>query len=129
MSRTTGSKLGLIVSVIVGALAITGMVTAFLMNASPYVTIAEAGTKSGKNLHVVGKIDKASLVSDMKVRQVRFTLLDEEANSMSVVFHGPPPANMGEASQVVVIGEMKEGAFHAERMLIKCPSKYQGQQG
>jgi hypothetical protein len=37
------------------------------------------------------------------------------------------PNNFEAASQVVAIGSYKDGVFYAEDMLVKCPSKYQGE--
>ncbi|TVP98344.1 MAG: cytochrome c maturation protein CcmE, partial [Balneolaceae bacterium] len=32
--------------------------------------------------------------------------------------------NFEQATQLVVIGEMRNNVFHASEMLMKCPSKY-----
>jgi len=33
---------------------------------------------------------------------------------------------MAQATEVVAIGSMKGSEFHSEKLLIKCPSKYEG---
>jgi cytochrome c-type biogenesis protein CcmE len=45
---------------------------------------------------------------------------------MNVIYSGPPPSNMGEATQVVAVGGMKDGVFRAHQLNLKCPSKYEG---
>jgi cytochrome c-type biogenesis protein CcmE len=36
------------------------------------------------------------------------------------------PGNFNEATQVVAIGRYRDGVLEAEKLLVKCPSKYQG---
>ena len=49
---------------------------------------------------------------------------NEQGDVMPVVFAGVKPGNFDEAEKVVVIGKYQEGAFHANQILVKCPSKY-----
>ncbi len=118
-------KVGAILSVAVAAVAVGAAMVAFLLNASPYVTIAEAKRLDGSNLHVAAEIDKSTLRA-VTGKEVRFTVFEEGGDRLNVVYDGPPPSNMGEAAQVVVIGGMRNGEFHATKMLLKCPTKYQG---
>ncbi len=119
-------KLGAVVSVIVGVLAVSGMVVAFLANASPYVTIAEAKISAGDSLHVVGDLDKASMQANALAGTIRFELVDETSDRIQVLYSGPPPANMGTATKVVVVGGMNDGRFRAHKLYVKCPTKYEG---
>ncbi len=121
---------GAVVTIVLCLLAISGIVYAFLQNASPYVTVAQAKATSGDNLHLAGDILKETLKTDLSKGQISFDIRDQEGDLVKVVYYGPPPANMGEATKVVAIGGMKEdGAFHSKKMLIKCPSKYEGDKG
>jgi cytochrome c-type biogenesis protein CcmE len=45
-----------------------------------------------------------------------------------VRYHGLRPANFEDAISIVAIGSWDAGAqeFRAEKLLVKCPSKYQG---
>ena len=45
---------------------------------------------------------------------------------MPVMYEGVKPGNFEEATEIVAIGSYRDGAFHAEQLLVKCPSKYQG---
>ena len=121
-------KRGVVVSIVVALLAVGGMVYAFLTNASPYVTVAEAKQAGPVSVHVAGDLIKDTLKTDLANRKITFDMKDEKGEVMSVVYSGPPPANMGDATQVVAIGQMKDGVFHSDRMLIKCPSKNEGKQ-
>jgi cytochrome c-type biogenesis protein CcmE len=38
------------------------------------------------------------------------------------------PANFEDAVSIVAIGRYENGVFAAEKLLVKCPSKYQGEE-
>lgn len=124
-----GFSRGAMLSIVVALLAVAAIVTAFLSSASPYVTVAQAREMTGNNLHVAGDLLKHTLRSDIQRGVVEFDLRDEHGEILSVTYTGLPPANMGEATTVVVVGGMSDGRFRAHRMLVKCPSKYEGEKG
>jgi len=45
---------------------------------------------------------------------------------MRVAYKGLKPGNFHDATQVVAIGRFHRGTLEAEKLLVKCPSKYQG---
>lgn len=117
-------KTGAIVSVVVTVLALAGVTMAFLSAASPYVTLAEARTTSGDRLYLAGDMVKGSLRGN--VRSQRFSLKDANGEVVEIVYDGAPPSNLAEATRVVAIGKLDGGAFRARDLLVKCPSKYEG---
>ena len=121
-------KTGAIISIVVATLAICGMIMAFLTNASPYVSVKEAIATPGDNLHLMGDIDKSTMKSSVAAGEIRFALKDEKGDTIDVVYSGPLPSNMGEATRVVCVGGVQKGEFRAHKLLIKCPSKYEGKQ-
>jgi cytochrome c-type biogenesis protein CcmE len=56
-----------------------------------------------------------------------FMLQDETGMQVKVVSDEPRPANFEQATSIVAIGHYNEaqGAFIADDLLVKCPSKYQ----
>ncbi|MFW5698186.1 MAG: cytochrome c maturation protein CcmE [Fimbriimonadaceae bacterium] len=115
-----------LIAIIAGALGLTAMMYAFLTQASPYVTVAQAKEMNGDNLHLAGDLDRASLDVDTRQGHIEFFLTDEEGKRQHVMYDGPPPSNMGSATQVVAVGGMGEnGTFVARRLILKCPSKYE----
>lgn len=118
-----------IVALVLTLFGLAAMIGAFLTNASPYVTIAEAKSIKGDNLHLAGDLDKSTIRNVISKQEVHFSLRDEKGEVIQVVYHGPAPANLGEATKVVAVGGMKEGSFHASKLLIKCPSKYESSKG
>lgn len=118
---------GALISGAVALVATVGLTTVFVKNASPYVTIKEAMAQS-RDVHVVGELVPASLQLNTLGRETRFMLKDE-TGEMPVVYTGPPQSNLASATQIVVIGYHENGAFHSKQMLVKCPSKYESEQG
>lgn len=116
-------KTGVIVSATVAVLAGIGLTTVFVNNASPYVTIKEVNGLNQK-VHVVGKIVPNTLTQNALAQEVNFTIQDD-SGAMPVKYVGPPQSNLASATQVVVIGQRKDGVFEANQMLVKCPSKYE----
>jgi len=58
--------------------------------------------------------------------ELQFAMVDEGGNTLTVHYNGVKPGNFEEAVQIVAVGSFHEGVFHAEQLLVKCPSKYQG---
>ncbi len=114
-----------LVSLVVAGAGLAAVVFAFLVNASPYVTVSQAKTSHGNNLHLAGAIQRETLLSSSASRTVRFDLMDDDGGTMPVLYHGATPANLETATRVVAVGGMENGVFKAHDMLLKCPSKYE----
>jgi cytochrome c-type biogenesis protein CcmE len=74
----------------------------------------------------MGALDKTSDRYDTASQQLSFSLLDEQGHAMPVVYRGIRPGNFKDAISIVAIGRYHEGRIEAEKLLVKCPSKYQG---
>jgi cytochrome c-type biogenesis protein CcmE len=59
-------------------------------------------------------------------RTFSFYLQDADGHIMKVVYNGTIPNNFESAKSVVVTGKYENGYFHANDILTKCPSKYEG---
>jgi cytochrome c-type biogenesis protein CcmE len=99
--------------------------TSFKSNLTPYVSFEEA-QKSARKVQVAGGLvpDSTSYVEDKEMLQ--FGIVEESGDTMTVLYEGVKPGNFEEATQIVAIGKYTDGAFHADQLLVKCPSKYQG---
>jgi cytochrome c-type biogenesis protein CcmE len=115
-----------LVGILAAGIGLCAMVYAFMTNASPYVTIAQARTTAGDSLHLPGDILPRTLVARPLDRRVEFRIRDEKGDEVRVVYKGQAPANMGEATSTVAIGKMNGDVFEAKELLLKCPSKYEG---
>src|SRR5688572_29162399 len=120
-------KTGPIITAIVAVLAMGAVVTAFTVNASPYVTVAQAKEVSGDRLHLAGDIQKNTVKNDLLNHTLSFDVVDKDGAKITVLHKGEPPQNMGEATQVVAIGKLEGDKFVSSKLLVKCPSKYEGE--
>ena len=100
-------------------------VTAFQKTLTPYLTFDEA-RKSRGVIQVMGALDKTSDRYDTASQELSFSLVDEHGRSMPVAYHGIKPGNFKDAISIVAIGRYQNGRVEAEKLLVKCPSKYQG---
>ena len=119
-------KIFLIV-LLLGFIAYAGMNLA--ESVTPYVSIAEART-STNNVQVKGLLDK-NFAPVQTCDEFTFNLLDEETGeTMRVKFDGIKPDQFDEAYHIVAVGKFdaSDESFHAKKLLIKCPSKYERQQ-
>ncbi len=48
---------------------------------------------------------------------------------MEVRYHGQKPDQFDQAHHIVAIGRYDGTAFQADKLLIKCPSKYEKEKG
>ncbi|MES2387240.1 MAG: cytochrome c maturation protein CcmE [Bacteroidota bacterium] len=129
-------KISHIIGLVIIAVAI-GVIISMSGDASTYVTFGEAQTmvekgNSGK-VHVVGSLKKdasghtvgLSYNPSEDPNLFTFQLTDDRNTERTVVYHNPKPQDFERSEKIVVIGCMKEGTFVADKILLKCPSKYQ----
>jgi|DewCreStandDraft_4_1066084.scaffolds.fasta_scaffold01560_4 cytochrome c-type biogenesis protein CcmE len=93
---------------------------------TPYVGFQEA-MASETQVQVKGKIVRESVRFDREANRLIFDITDEEGRRMTVEYGRAAPGNFAQASHVVAVGQAKNGVFEARDLLIKCPSKYQGE--
>lgn len=95
---------------------------------TPYVSYEQARTLN-RTVQVAGGLAEASTSYDDTQQALLFTLEDpEEGGTLRVRYKGLKPANFEEAVSIVAIGRYDSGEeiLEAEKLLVKCPSKYQG---
>lgn len=93
---------------------------------SPYVSFNEAKNMPGKNLQVIGKRPADSPVEHSD-EGFKFTLADDKGDKLIAFHKGVKPLNFEHADQVVLIGKYsaEKQLFEADKVLTKCPSKYE----
>jgi cytochrome c-type biogenesis protein CcmE len=111
--------------VLVAGLVLFG-VTAFNRSLAPYGSFADA-RKDGGYVQVNGTLANANVVADAQAGTLMFHLKDSEGEVMQVVYHGVKPANFEQATSIVALGTYQSGRFDADKLLVKCPSKYQAE--
>ena len=82
-----------------------------------------------RDLQVAGALEKGSASYDEKDASLQFTLRDPQTGAtLPIRYHGLRPANFEDAISIVAIGHWDPSSrqFSAGKLLVKCPSKYQG---
>ena len=102
--------------------------TTFSRSMTPYVSFAEA-RGAGRTVQVMGALDKGSGTYDTATKTLSFRLVDPSTKEvLPVTYTDVKPANFEDAVSIVAIGRFQNGVFAAEKLLVKCPSKYQGEE-
>lgn len=119
-------NIGLLVGIAV--LAMVGM--AFLATsgaiggASQYVSFDDA-KESGDDVHVVGEWVMRDMANYENSKDLFSFYMRDSSNNVSLVhYYDPMPVNFVKAKKVVVQGKYEGNAFVADRIFMKCPSKY-----
>lgn len=120
--------------IIIIAIAVM-IIVATAGDASTYVTFGEAKTMAEKGndhkIHVVGALKKdaqgniTGIETGSDKVSFSFILVDENQQEQKVFYNEPMPADFTKSEQVVIIGAYQNEAFVADKILLKCPSKYQ----
>jgi cytochrome c-type biogenesis protein CcmE len=125
-----------LIGIIVVAIAIS-IIVATSSDASVYTDFGEAkrlkNDGSNNAVHVVGKLKKGAdgKITDMfyeptvDANHFEFKMIDLKGNEQKVVYNAPKPKDIISAEQVVIVGKMNGEVFECDKILLKCPSKYQ----
>ncbi len=121
------------------AIVVIGIAIAIMISTagdtSSYVDFAEAKSISENNsntkVHVVGTLRKdvhgqvQDIYPSADKLSFSFMMLDENEVAQEVYYNEPMPADFQRSEQVVIIGSYQKDLFVADKILLKCPSKYQ----
>ncbi len=114
-----------IILLVIIAVAIGAILSTFA-DSSTYGNFDEA-KENGSEIHVVGKLVKSKeLVYDpvKDANYFSFYLTDNTGKECKVIFNGAKPQDFERSEQIVITGKMQGEEFHADKILMKCPSKY-----
>lgn len=117
----------ILATVIVVSVAAWGF-SSFTKSMTSYVDFGEA-QKRASRVQVMGAVDHSKVNYDVDKQTLEFEITDETGAAMTVRYDGTMPGNFSQASHAVCIGKYNGKVFEAEQLLIKCPSKYQGEEG
>ena len=118
--------------VILSAIVVIGT---SVKDTSSYVNFTEAKKLSEnfgqKKIHVVGtlKKDRDGVIQGIEESPdhlaFKFLMVDKNNTVEEVMYANPMPIDFIKSDQVVIIGSYHEEKFIADKILLKCPSKYQ----
>jgi cytochrome c-type biogenesis protein CcmE len=125
-----------ILIIVVIAVAI-GIIVTTAGDASTYVSFNDAyqmASQGNENsIHVVGQLKKDASGHIVGIEEgadkvsFSFIMVDENGKEQKVDYNQPIPADFTRSEKVVVVGHYAGDTFKAEKILLKCPSKYQEQ--
>lgn len=125
----------IIALIVIGA--VIAIVVSMVGNTSQYVDFAQAKAIAENNpeekIHIVGELKKdaqgnvVGLEYDPQVNAnlTRFILVDDKGHEETVVLRDTKPTDMEKSEKVVVIGGFVGEQFIVEKVILKCPSKYE----
>lgn len=123
-------------------------------SAQYYLTVDELVARSesvvDRDIRISGAVDGDTISYDTQTLTLRFTIAnvpadtdeieaagglaevlhqavqDEDATRLDVVYIGPMPDLMRHEAQAIVTGRLdSQGVFHADELLLKCPTRYE----
>lgn len=116
----------IIVGVVIIIAALIFGATTFVESNVEYMDFAKA-EKMNKKVQVKGKwIAEKETQFISATSQFMFYMIDENNKECKVILDGGKPNNFEIATEIVAKGRFKDGYFHANEVLTKCPSKYEG---
>lgn len=126
-----------IIGLILIAIAI-GIILITTGDASTYVGFEEAEkiaqNDPNQKVHVVGKLKKdaqghivgMNFNPALDANRLEFWVVDSLGRENQVVYGAPKPQDFDKSEKLVLIGSMKpDKIFYCDKILLKCPSKYQ----
>lgn len=121
-------KLHIIALVFVAVLI--GVLISMTGDFSQYAVFNSELAKDGKEINIVGKIDLNQPMHYDPIKdpnKFTFFLKDDSLVVKQVLYKGEKPTDFEKAEKIVVTGKLKEDIFYADKILMKCPSKYKEQ--
>lgn len=123
--------------IILAIAAAIGIIATSAADTSSYVTFHEAHQMAANgnddDIHVVGELKKDSQGNVIGIQpgtdkvSFSFVMVDDNKKEQLVQYNEPMPQDFTKSEKVVVIGHYHNDIFMAEKILLKCPSKYQEQ--
>ncbi len=123
-------------------------------NAQYFMTVDELQAKGvglvGQNIRISGAVDGSTIQFDPNTNDLSFQIanvpgdnatiaaegglakvlheavVDHSRKRLTIVYNGPKPDLLRDEAQAIVTGHLgSDGVFHADELLLKCPTKYQ----
>ena len=121
----------------IGGTVIFIAILSLLITATPSMGVTEVSLQEiiqNLNKYVGDYLITEGLLVEKSIRwnaddlELRFQIVDEEGKRLDVYYQGVRPDNFSDGVIVTVEGTVdRDGLFKAEKLLTKCPSKYEGQ--
>lgn len=119
------NKTGIVLIVLIAV--VVGTFIATFTGASTSVSFDEAFANPGKEFKVSGILDKTQPVvynPEEDTELTTFHMIDENNVVREVKLRKAKPTGLEQSEKVHLYGQVENGEFYANEMLMKCPSKY-----
>lgn len=115
----------LVVIIVLPIIFIVLMMGLFTENISPYISVSDLKTENtqNRNVQLYGQVVLESIFFDNDSGMTTFDITD--GNQSISVMHKGMINNLEHSTEVVAIGEYNNEFFQADKVLVKCPSKYE----
>ena len=129
--KNKGAIIGLVI--ILAALGFGA--TTFKSGLINYVPFLDAMQATNTTVQIMGAPMQSTMIYDDVTHALHFVLADGQGHQMPVLYHGPKPEDMDSASakgtKIAVQGtyDPAQRQFVADKLLVKCPSKYNNGSG
>jgi cytochrome c-type biogenesis protein CcmE len=124
-------KTKFIVGGMVIVLAIAYLIYTGIQSTSAYVlTVDELLARNdmvGRTVRVSGWVDANTIDFNNKDLILDFEIFSDTGARIPIVFNGPKPDQMREGAEAIIEGKFDGTAFNAQTLLLKCPSRYEGE--
>ncbi len=152
-TRSSGKAKFLIGGLLIVAAVVYLIASSTQASAQYYLTIDELVEREAevadRDLRVSGAVLGESIEYDAESLTLEFTIVNVPADQkeieaagglaealhqavnnpdaarVPVVYEGPMPDLMQHEAQAIITGRMVDGVFHAEELLLKCPTRYE----
>ena len=120
-------------SAIIGLITIAiciGLLVSLNAETNSYSNFTEAAS-SNREEHVIGHWEKTKGMHYDALKDPNhfaFYMKDDKGLVKKVVLNGTKPQDFERSEQIVLTGQMNNGKFQANKILMKCPSKYKQDQ-
>jgi len=115
-----------IIAIVAIAISI-GAIISTVSDAATYADFTAAKKHPGKEFQVVGELNTEKEIDFRPTEDANsftFYMIDKNGTEHQVKFKGSKPQDFERSEQVVITGSFEENLFIAEKILMKCPSKY-----
>lgn len=115
-----------IIGLVLIAVAVVAII-GFSSDYTAYENFTKTNENEGKVYNVVGVLAENQEFEYDPLKDPNyfgFWMVDNEGVTQKVVYGAPKPQDFERSEQIVVTGKSMDKVFYADKILMKCPSKY-----
>jgi cytochrome c-type biogenesis protein CcmE len=116
---------GAVIVAVVGLLLLTSMRSSTVYYLTVDELMSQVPSICGERVRVAGEVDRDSVDWVIGGSSLEFQIVEGE-QALPITYEGIVPDAFAQSDAVVVEGEYSpDGVFHADTLVVQCPSKYE----